>query len=62
MGIRGMDAREIYPKTVIGWARRKWARMTKASGFMAVPFERDKNFETLVLIRVNKVTRFDRLL
>ena len=61
MGIRGMDAREIYPKSVIGWARRKLARITKASGFVAVPFERAKNYETLVLVPGDKAIRFGRL-
>jgi FkbM family methyltransferase len=61
MGIRGMDAREIYPKSVMGWARRKLARITKAGGFVAVPFERTQNYETLVLVPSKKAAQFARL-
>jgi FkbM family methyltransferase len=61
MGIRGMDAREIYPKNLMGWIRRKLARITKASGFVAVPFERTQNYETLVLVPGRKAAHFGRL-
>jgi hypothetical protein len=61
MGIRGMDAREIYPKNLMGWIRRKLARITKASGFVAVPFERTQNYETLVLVPNKKAVHFERL-
>lgn len=61
MGIRGMDSREIYPNSVIGWARRKLARITKASGFVAVPFERTQNYETLVLMPSKKAAHFGKL-
>jgi len=61
LGIRGLDSREIYPKSIVGWARRKWARITKADGFVAVRFEPAKNFETLVLIPRNKASTLARL-
>ena len=60
-GIRGLDSRELYPKSIAGWARRKLARLTKASGFVAVPFEREKNFETLVLMPPKQVGKLPKL-
>ena len=61
VGIRGLDSRELYPKSIAGWARRKLARLTRASGFVAVPFEREKNFETLVLVPAKQVGNLSRL-
>ena len=60
-GIRGLDSRELYPKSIAGWARRKLARLTKASGFVAVPFEREKNFETRVLVPPKQVGKLPKL-
>ncbi len=61
VGIRGLDSRELHPKGIAGWARRKLARLTKASGFVAVPFERERNFETLVLVPPKQVGKLPRL-
>ena len=59
VGVRGKDARELFPKNVMGWARRKLARLTGTRGFVAVPFEKERNFETLVLMPRAKGKMFE---
>jgi FkbM family methyltransferase len=60
-GVRGREARELYPKSVLGWARRKLARLAKARGFVAVAFEPEKNFETLVLMPRTRLDQYPKL-
>ena len=61
IGARSKDARELFPKNVLGWAGRKLARITNARGFVAVLFEDEKSFETLVLVPQAKLKMLERL-
>ena len=61
IGVRGKDARELFSKNVMGWVGRKLARIAGTRGFVAVPFERESNFETLVLMPRAKAKTFEKL-
>ena len=61
IGVRSKDARELFPKNALGWISRKFARIINARGFVAVPFEVEKNFETLVLVPRAKLKMLERL-
>lgn len=60
IGIRSKDARELFPSNPLGWAGRKIARLTNARGFVAVPFEEERSFETLVLVPIAKEAMLEK--
>jgi Methyltransferase FkbM domain len=60
VGVRGTDARELFPKNALGWFRKKLARLAKARRFVAVRFEEEENFETLVLLPRAKAKLLER--
>jgi FkbM family methyltransferase len=57
IGLREVEAKELFDKTVFGWFKRKFARIANKN-FRLVKFVPSQNYENIVLIHRSKLSTY----